>query len=58
MPRPASRFDRLIDLKDRRLEVRTNPQDGAYTSTQVLAETDLVSLPELDVRWSVRDLLP
>ncbi len=48
----------LVDLKDRRLEVRTNPLDGAYTSTQVLAETDVVSVPELDVRWSVRDLLP
>lgn len=48
----------LVDLKDRRVEVRTNPQGGAYTSTQILAETDVVSLPELDVRWSVRDLLP
>lgn len=48
----------LVDLKDRRLEVRTDPRGGAYSSTHLLAEADIASLPEVGVRWLVRDLLP
>jgi Uma2 family endonuclease len=50
----------LVDLKARRLEVRTTPVDGAYQVTRILDENDVVELPELhpDVRWTVRDLLP
>ena len=48
----------IIDLAARRLEVRTMPVDGAYQVTRILGEDDLVELPESDVRWTVRDLLP
>jgi Uma2 family endonuclease len=49
----------LLDLAARRLEVHTEPQrDGRYRVARVLAETDEVALPEIDVRWRVADLLP
>lgn len=50
----------LLDLAARKLEVRTTPVDGAYQVTRILAEDDVVELPESpsDVRWIVRDLLP
>jgi Uma2 family endonuclease len=48
----------LLDLAARKLEVRTTPVDGAYQVTRILGEDDAVELPESDVRWTVRDLLP
>jgi Uma2 family endonuclease len=48
----------LLDLAARKLEIRTSPQSGAYGTTQLLGEADVVSLPELAVQWPVRDLLP
>jgi len=48
----------LLDLKARKLEVRTAPADGAYQVTRVLGEDDVVQLPESDARWAVRALLP
>ena len=48
----------LLDLQARKLEVRTTPVDGAYQVTWILGEDDVVELPESDVRWTVRDLLP
>jgi Uma2 family endonuclease len=49
----------LLDLAARRLEVRTLPVDGAYQVARVLAEDEVVELPEAQpaVRWTVRDLL-
>ena len=48
----------LLDLLARRLEVRTMPAEGAYQVTRILDEDDVVELPESDIRWAVRDLLP
>jgi len=48
----------LIDLAARKLELRTTPVDGAYQVTRILGEDDVVPLPESDVRWTVRELLP
>jgi Uma2 family endonuclease len=48
----------LVDLKARKLELRTAPEAGSYRTQQVLGDGDSVSLPELAERWSVRDLLP
>jgi Uma2 family endonuclease len=48
----------ILDLEARRLEVRTTPVGGSYQVTRVLSEDDVVELPESDVRWTVRDLLP
>ncbi|HVU52299.1 MAG TPA: Uma2 family endonuclease [Polyangia bacterium] len=48
----------LLDLAARTLEVRTAPADGAYQVTRVLAEDDVVELPETEVRLAVRELLP
>jgi Uma2 family endonuclease len=50
----------VVDLKARKLEVRTTPVNGAYQVTRVLGEDDVVDLPQCQpaVRWTVRDLLP
>ena len=32
--------------------------DGSYQVTRILGEDEVVELPESDVRWTVRDLLP
>jgi len=48
----------LVDLAARRLELRTNPENGAYQVTRILGEDDLVELPESGERWTVRDILP
>jgi Uma2 family endonuclease len=48
----------LVDLAARRLELRTTPVGDAFQVTRVLGEDDVVELPESDVRWTVRDLLP
>jgi Uma2 family endonuclease len=48
----------LIDLATRQLELRVMPRDGAYAITRVFGEDETVSLPELDLDWLVRDLLP
>jgi hypothetical protein len=34
------------------------PQNGSYQVTRILGEDEVVELPESDVRWTVRDLLP
>lgn len=50
----------LVDLVARVVEVHSDPDAalGRYRSVQVLDEDDELSLPELDVRWSVASLLP
>ena len=48
----------LVDVPARRLEQRSMPQNGSYQVTRILGEDDVVELPESDVRWTVRDLLP
>ena len=48
----------LVDLAARRLEVHTTPVEGTYQVTRVLAEDDVVELPESGARSAVRDLLP
>jgi Uma2 family endonuclease len=48
----------LVDLVNRKVEVRTQAEPGGYGSIDVLGEADLISLPELGERWPVRDLLP
>jgi Uma2 family endonuclease len=48
----------LIDVVERKLELRTAPVDGTYHVTHVFDEDDVVELPESDARWLVRDLLP
>jgi Uma2 family endonuclease len=48
----------LIDLAARKLELRTTPLDGGYQVTRILGEDDVVTLPESDVCWTVRELLP
>lgn len=48
----------LLDLQARTLEVRAKPVDGGYQVTRILGEDDVVELPESDVRWTVRELLP
>jgi len=48
----------LLDLKARKLELRTAPEGDSYRTVQVLGESDSVSLPELAERWPVRNLLP
>jgi Uma2 family endonuclease len=48
----------LLDLANRRLELRTTPEDGAYLLTRILHADETVTLPELDLEWRVGDLLP
>ena len=48
----------LVDLANRKVEVRTVPESVGYRTVEVLGEGDLISLPELSERWPVRDLLP
>jgi Uma2 family endonuclease len=47
----------ILDLAARTLEVHTRPEGAVYRVTQILAESDFVSPPELGARWLVRDLL-
>jgi Uma2 family endonuclease len=47
----------LLDLAKRRLEVRTDPtDDGDYRVTALLGDNDSVTLPGLDLVWSVASL--
>jgi Uma2 family endonuclease len=48
----------LVDLVNRKVEVRTQPEPVGYRTVDVLGEADVISLPELGERWPVRDLLP
>lgn len=50
----------LLDLVARRLDVHVEPDRaaGRYRRVVSLGEDDLVELPELGERWSVRSLLP
>jgi Uma2 family endonuclease len=48
----------IVDLANRKLELRSAPEDGAYVVTRVLREDETVTLPGLDVEWRVGDLLP
>jgi Uma2 family endonuclease len=50
----------LVDLVARVVEVHSDPdaQLGRFRSVIVLDEDDELTLPELDIRWSVASLLP
>lgn len=48
----------LLDLEERRLEVRHEPRSGEYTRVQILGEDATVELPGLDRRLTVAELLP
>jgi Uma2 family endonuclease len=49
----------LLDLPNRRLEVRTDPRpDGEYALTRLLGETEWVTVPETNEEIAVAELLP
>lgn len=50
----------LVDLVARVVEVHADPDAelGRFRSVHVLDEDDALTLPELDIRWSVASLLP
>ena len=49
----------LVDVEGRRLEVHTERvAGGRYAVVTILDETRSVRLPETDVEWGVRELLP
>lgn len=50
----------LVDLESRRLDLYEGPiaEVGRYRSVSSLSETEMVSLPRIDLRWTVASLLP
>jgi Uma2 family endonuclease len=49
----------LLDLPNRRLEVRTDPRpDGEYALTRLLGEAERVAVPETGEEIAVAELLP
>ena len=49
----------ILDIAARRLEVHRQPTaDGIYEVVTILAETQSISPPGVDVSWRISDLLP
>lgn len=48
----------LLNLRDRQLEVHEDPSPSGYHRVTTLDDALEVEVPELGVRWPVRELLP